>query len=416
MRVYALQVLLISIAALVGVYITYLIVQDVLTRQALNGEAEHFWNLYAANPAQALPDTGNMKGYLAGPGIGSPLPAALGGLEPGFGRVADLPGTPLVHVSERDGHTLYLVFAEAQVSSLVFYFGLAPLSAVLLTVYALLFLTYRLSHQAISPMLNLAQVLERFDFRSNEHLEIPSELENVDRETRLMIEALEEFTERLELFIERERTFTRNAGHELRTPIAVMKGSLDILETRDEMAETDKKVVLRMRRVVKDMEMLLETLLMLAREEDVFSPEGCSVNLVVTEELELLNDMAGEAGLALHLDDAAELSCNAKPRVLGIIVSNLLRNAISYTDTGSVTVTITPLGFSVQDTGIGISESDLDRIFTAFFRSSAVVSSTSGQGLGLALVKRLCDQLGWIVRVRSELGEGTEVTVQVVTS
>ena len=164
-RVYALQVVLISLAALVGVYITYLIVEDLLTREALVTEAEHYWELYDADPSQPLPNTNNMRGYLAGPGIDAEIPAPLPNLSPGFGEVDALPQSPLVHVSEQEGKTLYLVFDREQVSELVFYFGLAPLAAMLLSVYALLFLTYRLSQQAISPILSVAKSLEQFDFR-----------------------------------------------------------------------------------------------------------------------------------------------------------------------------------------------------------------------------------------------------------
>ena len=82
-----------------------------------------------------------------------------------------------------------------------------------------------------------------------------------------------------------------------------------------------------------------------------------------------------------------------------------------YTKNGLITLTIDETGFSVTDTGIGISPADQDRVFAAFFRSDAVASNTSGQGLGLALVKRLCDQLGWTVHLESELGVGTTVTI-----
>ena len=99
-----------------------------------------------------------------------------------------------------------------------------------------------------------------------------------------MVEALQAFSFRLEQFIERERTFTRDAGHELRTPIAVLKGSLDILETNKQRSDTDLQALQRMRRVLSDMETLLETLLMLAREEDVFADDiPTSVNQVIAE-------------------------------------------------------------------------------------------------------------------------------------
>ena len=409
-RVYALQVGLISIAAVIGVYITYIIVQDVLTRQALNQEAAHFWALYEQDHTHPLPDTANMVGYLQRGSDQSGVPQALTALESGFGRAETLPDTPLVHISRRDGDTLYLVFAEAQVSSLVFYFGLAPLIAVLLTVYALLFLTYRLSHQAVSPMINLARALESFDFRSNSRLVIPVKDGDVDRETGLMIESLREFSDRLELFVERERTFTRNAGHELRTPIAVLKGSLDLVENR-EQDDATRRAITRIRKVSDDMETILETLLLLAREEDVHSDTPVSVNQVIIGEIELLSEFAEAKKNQIHLEESAELAVDAKERVVSIVFSNLLRNAITYTTSGDIYTSINANGFEVRDTGVGISEEDLERAFTAFFRADATKDEHEGQGLGLALVKRLCDQLGWVVTLDSELGAGTKVTV-----
>ena len=412
-RVYALQVLLISVAALIGVFITYVIVEDVLTRQALHQEAEYFWALYEADPATPLPDTVNMTAYMAPfPDPDAQTAVALQTMGPGLGRVEDLPGSPLVYVSERGDLTLYLVWAEEEVSELVFYFGLAPLAAVLLTVYALLFLTYRLSHQAISPMLNLAQALERFDFRSTQPLEIPVQPDDVDRETRLMVEALTEFGTRLEQFIERERTFTRNAGHELRTPIAVMKGSLDILESTASQGRVDEAVLIRMRRVVDDMEVLLETLLMLAREEDVRAEPGeTDLNQVLAEEIELHTQLAEDTRNRVAFVETAQRRCDAKPRVLAIIFGNLLRNALNYTREGTVRVEVLEDRFVVADDGVGMSEAEADKAFTAFFRGANADELAQGQGLGLALVRRLVQQLGWRVAFESEVGRGTTFTV-----
>jgi signal transduction histidine kinase len=413
-RVYALQVLLISAAALAGVYITYLIIEDVLTRQALNEESAHYWALYEANPAQPLPDVANMRGYMQGPGFEEAIPEPLIGLEPGFGRVEALPLSPLVHVSRKGEHTLYLVFPDEQVGELIFYFGLAPLSAVLLTVYALMFGTYRLSQRAISPILSVARALERFDFSESNHLDIPPADPNVDRETRAMVGALQKFSERLDRFIERERTFTRDAGHELRTPIAVMKGSLDILEAAPERSDTDKKTIARMRRVVGDMETLLETLLLLAREENLVSTDGpTNVNLIVAEQIELLQDVAESNGNTVSLSEEGECWTGAKDRVVAIIVSNLLRNAFTYTHDGRVDVTVDADKLTIQDTGVGMSEDELEKVFTAFYRGDTARSTgASGQGLGLALVRRLTEQLHWPVEVGSEPDKGTVFTVR----
>lgn len=408
-RVFAFQVLMISVAALIGVGITYVIVQDVLTRQALSEEAQHFWHLLDTNPEQPLPNTANMVGYLSD--RSDVIPAGLRELPEGFGRVSALPDDPLIHVSRKEDRFLYLVFSEEQVSSLVFLFGLAPLAAVLLTVYVVMFLTYRLSHRAISPMLNLAAALERFDFRSAGKLTIPVQPDDVDRETRLMVEALGEFSERLEKFIERERTFTRNAGHELRTPIAVLKGSMELLNSRVNPDSGDREVYDRMNRVVNDMEVLLETLLLLAREEDVTAEVPTNVNQIVTEEIELLSQLAGENGNHIDLVQDAELYCRAKPKVLAIIVSNLLRNALTYTKNGRVTVELSEDKIRVSDTGLGMTKEELEEAFTAFYRGERAERTTEGQGLGLALVRRLSQQLGWRVEAASEAGEGSVFTL-----
>ena len=120
--------LLISVAALVGVFITYLIVENVLTREALVTEAAYYWDYLGNDPDHPLPNVRNMMGYKAVGEDFSAVPEALRGLEPGFGKAKTMDGEPLVYVSQRGDQTLYLVFAEAQVADLVFYFGLAPLA------------------------------------------------------------------------------------------------------------------------------------------------------------------------------------------------------------------------------------------------------------------------------------------------
>ena len=191
-----------------------------------------------------------------------------------------------------------------------------------------------------------------------------------------------------------------------------MKGSLDLLEADADRPEKDRRIFERMRRVVNDMETLLETLLTLAREEDVFADdESTSVNQVIAEEIELLTEFAEAQGNRIEFVEEVEAVCRAKPRVLAIIVSNLLRNALTYTEHGVVTVHLTAEQLVIRDTGIGMSEADMENAFTAFFRGDTAARTTRGQGLGLALVRRLAQQLNWRVDMDSQLGEGTEFRV-----
>ena len=165
-RVFVLQILAISVATVLGVYAAAFVVEQVLVREALNGEAEHFWTHYEKNPSFPLPNTNNLNGYFAG-GAEGEVPEWLQGVEPGFGRHrTPAGGEPVVHVSEHSGKRLILVFDEMQVSSLAFYFGIAPLTGVLLLIYVLTWVGYVLSRRAVSTIVQLAEAVRSFEERS----------------------------------------------------------------------------------------------------------------------------------------------------------------------------------------------------------------------------------------------------------
>ena len=412
-RLFIAQVATIGIATVVGIYLTELVVEDMLTRRALTLEAEHFWRLAANDPDHALPHTANMRGYLAG--ASEPLPPGFENLRPGFGRLAVDGSDRLVHISERGGERLYLVFDEAGVSDLAFYFGLLPLSIVLLLMYFLLFVAYRWSQRALSPIVRLARQLQTVDFEASGHvaLELGALRRSPNAEVATMVDALDQLAARIDAAIDRERVFTRDAGHELRTPVAVFKGSLDLLEAAPESRwrERDRQALKRMRRTVNDMETLLETLLLLARGEAATVKDETSVNEVVAVQIDELRALADQRSNTVALHEAAELRVRAPVKVVQIVIGNLLRNALTYTANGTVDVTVAANAVKVADTGPGMSRPDLANAFEPFYRADASRGTSRGHGLGLSIVRRLSQQFGWQLAANSRLGEGTTMEV-----
>ena len=413
-RLFVAQLAVIGVATIVGVYITELVVEDLLTRRALVLEAAHWWELNRANPDQPLPNTANMRGYLGG---SEDMPAALRNLEPGFSRLPIEGSNRLVHVSERGGQRLHLVFDEARVSALAFYFGLLPLSIVLLLMYLLLFVAYRWSHRALSPVVRLARELRDLDFEQGGHVELAlDDLRGAaDDEVATLMDALDQLAGRINAAIDRERVFTRDAGHELRTPVAVFKGSLDLLEQAPSSAwrESDREALKRMRRTVDDMEALLETLLLLARGEvTTATTDETLVNQVVARRIDELGALASERGNAVTLREEGELRVAAPAKVVEIVIGNLLRNALTYTADGTVDITVTANAVRIADTGRGMSQPELANAFEPFYRADASRSATSGHGLGLSIVRRLSQQFGWQLAANTRLGEGTTMEVR----
>ncbi len=431
-RLFAVQLAVIGTATLIGIFITQLVVEDMLTRRALNAEAAHFWTLWQSNPRQPLPDTANLRGYLTDRDSLSAdrfehVPKSLRTEPPGFRRIHLHGASRLAHVSDQDGFRLYLVFEADQVSDLAFYFGTLPLSIVLLLIYGLLFVAYRWSQAALSPIVRIARQLDvagldNIDNRGGLALDFASLRANADTEVATMIDALEHFAMRLTDAVERERVFTRDAGHELRTPLAVFKGSLDLLERdrdRDRNRPAhDREALKRMRRTVDEMESLLETLLLLARNADADNASPASptpVAPLLLAEVDAMQAAASVRGNSLTAKVDTQIEVRAPAAVLRSVVGNLLRNAVAYTTGGIIEVTLFTDGIRVEDNGIGMSREELANMFEPFYRAEASRGASEGHGLGLAIVRRLCQQYGWTMSARSQPGQGTTMELRFVS-
>ena len=167
-----------------------------------------------------------------------------------------------------------------------------------------------------------------------------------------------------------------------------------------------------MRRTVDDMEGLIETLLLLARGEEVERiHEIRCLNELIPGYVEQLAPMAEERGLDLLIDEQAQLWVKAPSRVIQIILTNLLRNAINYTQQGSVIVRIRKNTISVIDTGIGMSPEELQHAFEPFYRGERSRASSMGHGLGLSIVRRLVHQFDWLIHVQAMLARD-RVTIE----
>ena len=410
-RVFLLQALLISVAVILGIFAAAQIFENVLVKEALEGEATHYWSRYAKEDNAPRPNTLNLLGYLAIDGDYSEVPENLKGLAPGYQRVSIDGKEPLVYVEDRDNARLFLVFDEEQVSNLAFYFGIVPLSLALIVIYLLSWFSYRQSRQAVSPIVRLAQKVDAFDFKNQRlsDLELAEFRDSSDVEVSKLVEALDRFTERVEQFIEREKDFTRDASHEMRTPLAVIKSSLALLEKRDDLQASEKRSLVLIKQTISDIESLIETLLLLAREGSAALPiEDILVNDLITDVSHQVEQAFRSDSISLTLEEKCLLSVNAPEKVLNILFSNLLRNAFAYTPKGEIAVTIDDGGVTIKDSGVGMEQKVMENVYKPFFRGQ---SNNHGHGLGLSIVKRFCNHFGWTLKMISKPGEGTEVTV-----
>jgi two-component system, OmpR family, phosphate regulon sensor histidine kinase PhoR len=217
------------------------------------------------------------------------------------------------------------------------------------------------------------------------------------------------------------REFVSNASHELKTPVASIRALAETIggSAANDPEATERFIVqleheaVRLSRIVSD-------LLDLSRLEGEMGEKAhVRFDEIVAEELRRFEGPAGEAGLSLSsapLDAVVVLGSAAD---LGLLVRNLVANAIQYTRPGgAIEVALVAEAdeaiLSVRDTGMGIPSRDQDRIFERFYRADRARSrETGGTGLGLSIVKHVAENHEGTVRVQSQMGQGSTFVVRI---
>lgn len=411
-RTFLLQGALIGLTAVLSVFFARMVIDEILIKSAIEQEAEYFWQSYESNKAMPLPDTLNLTGYFneerLPASIRSHIPPATGFYEYEEG------GKRLVlHLSEQQNRRLYLVYNRGQVDTLAAYYGLFPLALVLIVLYLSVWISYRFSRRMISPVSLLARQVNEVDFNAPDFstVKLRQLPFDVDDDIQVLSDAIANLGRRLEDFIARERNFTRDASHELRSPLTVVSIATDMLMSEQGLPESVRDPLSRIKRAIKDMEELIDAFLLLARESDTaLSRELVSINDVITEEIDRVQLINEARGLNIRLNAKQGLKVWASEKVISVLLGNLLRNAVLYTEHGNVDVTVDHNSVVIRDSGIGIPQQQVDDIFKPYYRGDN--SSAVGHGVGLTIVKRLSDRFNWPITIDSKPGEGTSVEVR----
>ncbi|MDA8064358.1 MAG: ATP-binding protein [Thermaerobacter sp.] len=213
------------------------------------------------------------------------------------------------------------------------------------------------------------------------------------------------------------RDFVANVSHELQTPLTSLQGFAETLLDERGIKPADRRRFLEIIRAEAGrLARLIDDLLDLSRiESGSLELKRRRVDLarVVRQAADSRGRAVAEAGLTMELDLAPDLFAFADPDRVVQVLTNLLTNAVKYTPSGG-SVRITTAGgarevrVQVADTGVGIPEADLPRIFERFYRVDKGRSRVSGgTGLGLAIAKHLVEVQGGRIEVQSEVGRGS---------
>lgn len=248
------------------------------------------------------------------------------------------------------------------------------------------------SARVMSPVADLAR---RVQAMSRSGRPTPLAPHFADDEVGQLAAALDGYSQRLTALVERDREFNADVSHELRTPLAVIATTTELLLSGD-VSDRLRDRLQRIERAVRQSTELIEALLLLSRNERQAPSDGETTDVaeVVEQVIDINRQHLLNKPVTVDLQVNEPLLVAAPPSVVAVALGNLVGNAFKYTVEGQVRINVGAGRITVEDSGPGIGPDQAEQLFARGVRGDA---GGEGAGLGLAIVRRLCDLYGWRV-------------------
>jgi two-component system phosphate regulon sensor histidine kinase PhoR len=276
----------------------------------------------------------------------------------------------------------------------------------------------RRRRKEIGEIKNIISLIRQSKYQTSDEIILSKNLSGLENEIKEMFEKAKSDIEYLKRLQRMRSQFLANVSHELRTPIFAMQGYLEtLLDGAINDPKVNKHFLEKANQHTISLSNLLNDLIdisMIESGEMRMSYRYFEINPFIDSIIADLGSLVEEKNIKFVFNPAKEgLQVYADKDKLKQVFVNLLQNAIKYTDAGTVEVILLEekkiVDVIIKDTGIGIPEEDLDRIFERFYRVDKARSrAVGGTGLGLAIVKHIVEAHGSKIMVQSKLGEGSQ--------
>jgi signal transduction histidine kinase len=370
--------------------------EDRLIGATIEKELNDYVDELRLDPSVVEPFYTQIQGYITRPGDpNQTVSAAVRNLPNGVHDVRIEDGVFKAAVRKEDDLWAFLIYdvTENQRIKQQLVFGLV---GVVILFSALSFmLGASMSRRVMKPVSDLAA---RLDTLSEEGKPERLSVHFADDEVGQLAVALDSYADRLHHLVERDREFNADVSHELRSPLTVITGATELLLTQPDLDEKVRTRLLRIARAARQSADITTALLHLVRAEQGIDQDSSAHNVgrIVSEVVHLYEPLVGNKNLVLRVVEQDRVSVIAPESVVAVTIGNLVGNAMRYTTEGEVLVRIGSGRVWVEDTGPGIPEEDLERVFERHYRGQNIAGK--GAGLGLAIVRRLCELYGWSIQ------------------
>lgn len=277
---------------------------------------------------------------------------------------------------------------------------------------------YLITKRSFMPLLNLIKHMQSIKLHGKpKRIDVQG---SSDDEIAKLSEAYNQMLDRIGEGVRKQKEFIANASHELKTPLTSAASSLDLalIATQSNNTTDAKKEIELVRSDILDLSATIDSLLSLSRITEVpdVNPSSLSIREEVTKITKKLEEKINARNIKIELTGEIDKHILFPEEYLQIIILNILSNAIKYSGENTI-VTIDFFEENgkgvlvIEDNGMGIEAEELNHIFERFYRGRNVKEKISGSGLGLGIIKEICDANGLDLNVSSTPGVGTKLTV-----
>jgi len=278
---------------------------------------------------------------------------------------------------------------------------------------------YYITKKAFMPIADIAKTANDIRIKGDIQKRIPVNPKGKEDELYHLSVTLNAMLDNIENLITKEKQFTSDASHELRTPISVVLSQGEYLL---EIAETEKERELAQNIVDKanQMSKLVSSLLLLSRidqNRQKLTKNEVDLKVLVDVAIESMKALTDEKNINVNVNIEENLTVCADETLMLSVITNLISNAVKYgKESGTVNIMAKREGSAVtlivKDDGIGITKENLEKIWDRFYRVDDVRNDEYGSsGLGLSMVKSIVELHGGTISVESEVSKGTEFKI-----
>ncbi len=384
--------------------------EDALIANTLADEVDQYISDLRRDPTLVEPFYTRLQGYVTRPERADIVPEPFRDLSTGVHNVRTDEAHYKAAVRKDEDFWVFLTYDVSENRELLRRLVWALVAVVIFFSLLSLALGVWSSGRVLAPVTELARRLESLD----EHAP-PASLKQhfPDDEVGQLAAALDAYATRLHELVERDQAFNADVSHELRTPLAVISGATELMLAQPDLSERNRERLLRIARAARQSTDITTALLHLVRAARDRSGDlsGQDVGKIAEQVVANYRPLVGERALRISLDVQRKLNVIAPEAVIAVVLGNLVGNAVRYTAEGEVRVEVDLGQVRILDTGPGIAEEELPHVFDRHFRGRQT-AGTKGSGLGLSIVKRLCDLYGWRLQFRNRAEGGLAVTVE----